>query len=149
MTQTAHIGDIASQVDCASALCSSHEDDTLIYFDTPQIKGEDHVSYPSGVSRVLAEIENESFWFQYRNNIIIDMVQKHAPGDRFCDIGGGNGTVSEAFMKSGYEVLLVEPGEVSFQQASQTKKNPSGLPGYFWKMPLCQIKVRTCSERLM
>ena len=124
MTQTARIGDVKSQMQCASALCSTHEDDTFIHYDTPESKGEDQVSYPAGVSQVLAEIENESFWFQYRNSIIIDMVQKHAQNRRFCDIGGGNGTVSEALMNSGQEVLLVEPGKVACHQARHIRKIP-------------------------
>lgn len=74
---------------------------------------EDQVSYPVGESRIYAEIEDRSFWFQHRNALIAALAMKWAPGAAFCDVGGGNGVVAAALQAQGREVILIEPGRAA------------------------------------
>ena len=82
------------------------------------------VSYPSDVSSVLSQIENDSFWFRHRNRLITSMAERHAPGAKFCDIGGGNGIVAQAMMEAGHDVLLLEPGATACKEARETRNIP-------------------------
>ena len=41
------------------------------------------------------QLEEDSFWFNHRNNIIANAVKKHSKGNVFFDIGGGNGFVAK------------------------------------------------------
>lgn len=69
------------------------------------------VSYPCDGNDSLLDIEEESYWFRHRNNCITTIVNKFPPENNktIFDIGGGNGFVSLGLMKSGYDVVLVEP----------------------------------------
>lgn len=74
---------------------------------------EERVSYPVDESRIYAEIEDRSFWFQHRNSLIAALAQQWAPGAAFCDVGGGNGVVSAALQAQGRRVTLIEPGRAA------------------------------------
>lgn len=50
---------------------------------------EKRISYPVDESQIYAEIEDRSFWFQNRNQLIAAMAQKWDPDAAFCDVGGG------------------------------------------------------------
>jgi len=58
-------------------------------------------------------VEDSSFWFQHRNDCIISVISLFPPVERgpIFDIGGGNGFVSLALARAGYEVVMVEPGK--------------------------------------
>jgi len=56
------------------------------------------------------QIEQDSFWFNHRNNIIIEAVKIFSPQKTFFDIGGGNGFVSKGLQNAGINVVLIEPG---------------------------------------
>lgn len=68
------------------------------------------VSYPDNGNDACFEIEDNSFWFQHRNNCIIATIKKYCPGEIFFDVGGGNGFVSKRLENSGISTILVEPG---------------------------------------
>lgn len=68
------------------------------------------VSYPSEGNADCFAIEDTSFWFRHRNNVIADLVKEFSPHDACFDIGGGNGCVSNALQAAGIDVALVEPG---------------------------------------
>lgn len=68
------------------------------------------VSYPKGGNRSAAELEENSFWFAHRREIILDQIHKHRPPGCVVDLGGGNGFMSRALQDAGYDVILVEPG---------------------------------------
>lgn len=71
------------------------------------------VSYPACGNEACYQVEDSSFWFKHRNSCIISVISLFPPvgcGPIF-DIGGGNGFVSLALARAGYEVVMVEPGK--------------------------------------
>ncbi len=77
------------------------------------------VSYPDEGNAVCYGLEDDSFWFKHRNAAITHLVQTHASGRAFFDIGGGNGFVALALQQAGVDVVLVEPGPQGVQHAAQ------------------------------
>lgn len=69
------------------------------------------VSYPEEGNDHCMQIEENSFWFRHRNNIIAESVKKYNDGKVFFDIGGGNGFVAKRLQEEGLDVVLVEPGQ--------------------------------------
>ncbi|EJL6471121.1 methyltransferase domain-containing protein, partial [Vibrio cholerae] len=76
-------------------------------------------SYPSEGSDFCYSIEDESFWFQHRNNCIISILNRFLKRNKsiLFDIGGGNGYVSKAIQNEGYITVLVEPSEQATKNA--------------------------------
>jgi len=68
------------------------------------------VSYPEDGNAVCRSVEESSFWFAHRNSCIAEVIKRFPPSGLILDIGGGNGFVSLALEKAGWEVALVEPG---------------------------------------
>jgi SAM-dependent methyltransferase len=68
------------------------------------------VSYPLEGNRRYLEIEDDSFWFRHRNACILAATRALPPGGMIFDVGGGNGVVSLALHRAGFDVVLVEPG---------------------------------------
>jgi hypothetical protein len=88
------------------------KEDRFRLTDSIHICSEDaDISYPeSGYDGCFA-IEDKSFWFYHRNNIIADVVKKYSPKrSLFFDIGGGNGFVVNRLKQLGYTPVLFEPG---------------------------------------
>ena len=79
------------------------------------------VSYPTGGNEACAAIEDESFWFQHRNNCITSLVKAYPPknGGKIFDVGGGNGYVSLGLINAGFDTVLVEPGHTGCLNAKQ------------------------------
>jgi len=70
------------------------------------------VFYPEDCNKYCLQIEQDSFWFNHRNNVIAESVQKHSADKVFFDIGGGNGFVSKRLQDDGIKTVLIEPGKV-------------------------------------
>ncbi|MFT5130553.1 MAG: SAM-dependent methyltransferase [Rhodothermales bacterium] len=68
------------------------------------------ISYPEDGNSACFQLEENSYWFQHRNNVITAMVDAHPPAGAIFDIGGGNGYVAMGLQRTGYETALVEPG---------------------------------------
>ena len=68
------------------------------------------VSYPKDGNEFCFQIEKDSFWFNHRNNCIIEAVRKYSPNEVFFDIGGGNGFVAMGLEEKGIATVLIEPG---------------------------------------
>lgn len=69
------------------------------------------ISYPEDGNELCAEIEDHSFWFKHRNNVIIEGLKNYpVPNGAFFDVGGGNGYVSKGLIEAGIDCLLIEPG---------------------------------------
>jgi 2-polyprenyl-3-methyl-5-hydroxy-6-metoxy-1,4-benzoquinol methylase len=68
------------------------------------------ISYPAGGNDASFQLEETSYWFQHRNNVIASMVESHPPGGTIFDVGGGNGYVAMGLQRAGFETVLVEPG---------------------------------------
>lgn len=75
-------------------------------------KSDSSISYPEEGNENCLQIEQDSFWFNHRNNIIANSVQKYSPNEIFFDIGGGNGFVAKRLQDDGIKTILVEPGEI-------------------------------------
>ena len=72
------------------------------------------ISYPSAGHESCFAVEDDSFWFRHRNKCIVSIVKSYPPPDNatIFDIGGGNGFVSLGLANAGFDVALVERGEV-------------------------------------
>jgi SAM-dependent methyltransferase len=75
------------------------------------------VSYPEAGNDACFAVEDNSFWFRHRNEVITALVTRISRSATFFDIGGGNGCVSYALQSAGIEVVLVEPGPRGAQNA--------------------------------
>jgi len=62
-------------------------------------------------------VEERSYWFLHRNEIIASVVARYAPGETLYDVGGGTGFVSLALQRAGLESVLVEPGPLGVEHA--------------------------------
>lgn len=81
------------------------------------------VSFPDEAHADLERIEEGSYWFAHRNEVISTVVRRFTPGGRLLDIGGGNGFVSVALQRAGLDSIVVEPGATGAAVA-----NRRGLP---------------------
>ncbi|WP_162183334.1 class I SAM-dependent methyltransferase [Neorhizobium vignae] len=70
------------------------------------------VSFPIHVQSELARVEDGSYWFAHRNNVIANVVDLFPPPGPIVDVGGGNGFVSRGLIQRGYDAIVVEPGEM-------------------------------------
>ena len=55
-------------------------------------------------------VEDDSWWFQHRNRVLIDLLRRFPPSQPLYDVGGGNGVVAAALCRAGIRTLVVEPG---------------------------------------
>ncbi|WP_159947153.1 class I SAM-dependent methyltransferase [Rhizobium sp. 18065] len=70
------------------------------------------VSFPTDTQSELAKVEEISYWFAHRNNIIADVVALFPPNGPIFDIGGGNGFVARGLIARGYDAMVIEPGHL-------------------------------------
>ncbi len=77
------------------------------------------VSYPVEGNEACFAVEEESFWFCHRNNVITQLVGRFSPSTVFFDIGGGNGCVSNALQSAGIDAVLLEPGPTGAHNAKK------------------------------
>jgi SAM-dependent methyltransferase len=70
------------------------------------------ISYPEEGNQACYEIEDDSFWFAHRRDVIRWALRiVGIPLDRtILDVGGGNGYVAKAIADDGRSVALLEPG---------------------------------------
>ncbi len=71
------------------------------------------ISYPESGNADCLQIEEMSYWFQHRNDVLRTLLQTHTSKTEsafFVDIGGGNGFQANAIQKMGIETILIEPG---------------------------------------
>ncbi len=69
------------------------------------------ISYPEGGHDACFELEDASFWFAHRNDVITLALQRHPFDGAFLDVGAGNGVVSCRLEAKGYRTVVLEPGE--------------------------------------
>jgi len=82
------------------------------------------VSYADDGHDSCFQVEDQSFWFQHRNNCIASMVANHPYQGALLDIGGGNGYVAKRLADEGRDVVLLEPGQIGARNARHAR----GLP---------------------
>lgn len=73
-------------------------------------KNNREISYPKEGNKNCYQIEQDSFWFQHRNNCIIEAVKIYSLNEIFFDIGGGNGFVAKGLEENNIQNVLIEPG---------------------------------------
>ncbi|MDA3780118.1 MAG: methyltransferase domain-containing protein [Bacteroidales bacterium] len=83
------------------------------------------ISYPSDAHDDCFNVEEKSFWFNHRNNIIYNIIKKYSPKELFFDIGGGNGYVTKSIESINIPTVLVEPGKNGAENAK--KRNISNI----------------------
>jgi hypothetical protein len=70
------------------------------------------VSYPSDGNDLSFAIENNSFWFNHRNQVLKTIIKRYSFDKNYADIGGGNGFQAK-FITDNFplaKVFLIEPG---------------------------------------
>lgn len=75
------------------------------------------VSYPAGGHQSCFAVEENSFWFRHRNEVITRLVAARARGETLFDLGAGNGYVSLGLQRAGIESVVVEPGLSGIEHA--------------------------------
>ncbi len=70
----------------------------------------DNVSYPLSAQAQLAVVEESSFWFRHRNDVIGSLVRQFPSSGPIVEIGGGNGYVSLGLSHLGFSTIVLEPG---------------------------------------
>lgn len=68
------------------------------------------VSYPAGDHDVCFQLEEDSPWFQHRNQVIGMIAKATFRFQDVLDVGGGNGAVARYLESIGFRCVLVEPG---------------------------------------
>lgn len=103
------------------------------------------VSYPEIGNDLCFAVENNSPWFNQRNELLLHFLKKHKITGDFLDIGGGNGYQSKALADSGHQgkVILCEPGVKGCLNA---KKRGVELvyQGTFQQFPFNEYKIKNC-----
>jgi SAM-dependent methyltransferase len=71
------------------------------------------VSYDDADHDVLFEVEDNSWWFKYRNKVIEAAIKLTPPpkNNEIIEIGGGNGNTTHYLSKCGYKTGMFEPGK--------------------------------------
>src|SRR5918995_3995610 len=75
------------------------------------------INYPDEANAFCFAVEDGSFWFQHRNNVIVDTFRRFPPGGFVADIGAGNGYVSRGLHEAGFDTLVLEPGPAGIRNA--------------------------------
>lgn len=69
------------------------------------------VSYPTDGHKVMVQIEEQSFWFAHRADVLGTVLRRYPPPGCVFDVGGGNGFMVREIRSRGLEAILIEPGE--------------------------------------
>ncbi|HUE86174.1 MAG TPA: class I SAM-dependent methyltransferase [Vicinamibacterales bacterium] len=75
------------------------------------------VHYPDEANAFCFQVEDDSFWFQHRNAVIVDALTRFPPAGWLADLGAGNGFVARAIEAAGVETIVVEPGAAGIANA--------------------------------
>lgn len=98
------------------------------------------ISYPEEGNLHCLALETSSFWFEHRNQCILEVMYRCPPPGMVFDVGGGNGYVALALQQAGIPVTLVEPGLTGVQNAAKrgvsqlicsTLEDAGFIPGSF------------------
>ena len=73
-------------------------------------KGTAMLSFPDDGDELLAGVEEESFWFRHRNQVIALALERFPISGPLWDVGGGNGFQALVLERAGHRVVVVEPG---------------------------------------
>ena len=76
------------------------------------------LDYPDDGNAFCFQVEDHSFWFRYRNRMLVEMVRRFPPPGAIFDIGGGNGFVTRGLREAGFAAVVVEPGPAGAANAA-------------------------------
>lgn len=82
------------------------------------------VDYPDEGNAFCFQVEDQSFWFRYRNNYVVNAVCRFPPAGPIFDIGGGNGFVARGLEAAGFPAVVVEPGATGARNAQGRGLSP-------------------------
>lgn len=82
------------------------------------------IDYPDDANAFCFQLEDRSFWFNYRNRFILETVRNFPAAGPIVDIGAGNGYVSLALQRAGFEVVVIEPGAEGARNARSRGLDP-------------------------
>ena len=103
-----------------------------------------NIFYPKDGNKTLYQVEKESLWFNYRNELIYFFVSKYGLDGDFLDIGGGNGFQASYLINRGLngKIIICEPG---FEGCLNSKKNGVKwiFNGFFEDFPFEEFNVRS------
>ena len=68
------------------------------------------LSYPAEGNDLCYSLEDDSFWFRHRNELIVETLRQFPPPGTLFDVGGGNGYVATGLERAGFPTVLVEAG---------------------------------------
>lgn len=95
------------------------------------------VDYPEEGHEWCLSVEDDSWWFQHRNRVLVDLMRRFPPPPPppLYDVGGGNGVVAAALRDAGIRAVVVEPGATGAANARrrgldaiQATLGESGVP---------------------
>lgn len=73
--------------------------------------------YPDTGASEMLRVEDTSFWFRHRNDVVAYVLDRFAPDAEVWDVGGGNGYQAKMLQERGRRVVVVEPGVVGCRNA--------------------------------
>ena len=82
------------------------------------------IDYPDEANAFCFAVEEQSFWFDYRNRFIVEAVKQFPPAGPIADIGAGNGFVSLGLGRAGFPSLVIEPGPAGAANARTRGLDP-------------------------
>ncbi|MBX3204376.1 MAG: class I SAM-dependent methyltransferase [Labilithrix sp.] len=68
------------------------------------------ISFPEAGYDACFDLEDASFWFSHRNEVLSAALELHPFDGPFLDVGGGNGAVSRRLEADGIRTVMLEPG---------------------------------------
>jgi SAM-dependent methyltransferase len=103
------------------------------------------VSYPEIGNDLCFAVEENSPWFNQRNELILHYIDKHGANGDFLDIGGGNGFQSKAMINANYpgKVILCEPGIKGCMNA-RSRGVDLVYQGIFQEFPFNEYNITNC-----
>jgi SAM-dependent methyltransferase len=82
------------------------------------------IDYPDEANAFCFGVEEHSFWFQHRNQLIVELVRRFPPAGPIADIGAGNGFVSVGLQRAGFSTIVLEPGRTGAINARSRRLDP-------------------------
>jgi SAM-dependent methyltransferase len=83
------------------------------------IPDEFSVSYPDTGADEMMTVEESSFWFAHRNEVIALVLDRFPPAGSLWDVGGANGFQALDLQNRGYETIVLEPGMAACVHAAE------------------------------
>lgn len=86
-----------------------YDEKSGIYLETNNTI-DDNYSYDEQGHNNCFAVEENSFWFSHRNDVILSVMNNYLQQENpILDVGGGNGFVSKFLSEQGYQSILIEP----------------------------------------